>query len=71
MNEYVAKTMHEDQRRNLWCAAAVAVARSSNCTLPSHPPEWADRVLAEFDIRFPDPMEHQPDPDVTTETGES
>lgn len=37
---------------DVWLAAYVAVAASSNCSDPSAPAKWADRCLTEYRTRF-------------------
>lgn len=43
----------QNVRAQLWRHVAVAVAASSNVTKASVCVDWADRVLAAYDERFP------------------
>lgn len=45
----------EQQRKELWCAAWVATARSDSCVNDDTPTKYADKALKDFDERFPKP----------------
>jgi hypothetical protein len=50
-------TEHEFMRRELWCNAWVATAKSDNCVKHQTCTVYADAALKEFDIRFTSPQE--------------
>jgi hypothetical protein len=53
----VELTEHEFMRRELWCNAWVATAKSSNCVAHKTCTTFADVALREFDMRFKAPKE--------------
>ena len=61
MNDQTPSERHEDARRDLWATVAVNVASLSNCQNFAVPAVWADKVLADFDGRFPAPELAGPD----------
>ena len=47
---------HEHQRRKLWCDTAIQIARAPGGHTSEVCAKWADRVLKDFDKRFPAPV---------------
>jgi hypothetical protein len=51
-----ARRKHEEMRRKLWCDVVIGVSAGANTSVKGAPISWADNTLAEFDERFPNPI---------------
>lgn len=61
-NNLTPYELHQDRRKLCWLHAAATIGGAATCREVATATNWADRILADFDRKFPAPPVTKPQP---------